>query len=69
MQGIAGAWARVLARTDLTREKIAALPDMDEYSMRLLSLLEELFHDFSFSLVMQLTFWCHQLHAARTRQQ
>ncbi len=37
--------------------------------MRLLSLLEELFHDFSFSLVMQLTFWCHQLHAARTRQQ
>ncbi len=67
LREVAGAWVRELPRTTVTPEKIQALPDMDEYSTRLLSLLADMFYQLLPGLVIHLTYWGHQLHAARAR--
>lgn len=62
---VAGAWSRELPSTSVTREKIESLPDMDDYSIRMLSIVAETFYRMFPGLIINLTYWSHQLHAVR----
>jgi len=68
LEQAAYAWSHELPLTKITREQIEKLPDMDEHSMRLLSVVVDVFQETSLRLIIHLTYWSHQLHAARSRE-